>query len=145
MTNYTLLDILIIAAAAHRLTRLINEDTFPPVARIREWVLVRWPSDDTRFDDDQATPDPDTSNTGVSVTGIPLIHITTRTEAGSLDTGWWPTRSHWFGELVTCSWCTGVWVSGIVVAGWELAPWSRWLWLVLAVATVVGLMRERVG
>src|SRR3990172_1052891 len=42
-------ELLVDALAVYRLTRLITLDGFPPIRRAREWVLRRWPSEDTEL------------------------------------------------------------------------------------------------
>jgi hypothetical protein len=58
--------------------------------------------------------------------------------------GWLAVEPHWIGKLVSCPWCVGLWVSGVVVAGWVWVPVSLWLWLVLAMSGVVGVVSELV-
>jgi len=141
MNNLSWLEILVIVLATHRVTRLVVDDTFPPIAKLRDAILSRWPADDTMFVESEVVPvEVDDTHGYTTTSGVPLIHISTNT-----TTGFWPVTGHWLGDLVSCGWCVSVWAGGIVVGAWQLAGWSRWVWLVLAASTVTGLIRERVA
>lgn len=43
------------------------------------------------------------------------------------------------GDLWTCRWCIGFWIAAAVTAGWVLGPeWLRWVLVVFSVAGVAG-------
>ena len=47
-------------------------------------------------------------------------------------------------DFVTCPWCVGFWISlGVIVA--SLTAWHlvKYLWIVLALSAIVGLIAER--
>jgi hypothetical protein len=47
-------------------------------------------------------------------------------------------------DFATCPWCIGMWISGGVV-GVSLTLWhqAQYLWAVLAISAIVGLISER--
>ena len=56
-----------------------------------------------------------------------------------LDRGWGRTL-----DFLICPWCLGMWLSAGVVAS-SLLWWNqvRYLWIVLALSAIVGLIAER--
>jgi hypothetical protein len=50
----------------------------------------------------------------------------------------------WLGDLLTCTWCTGVWVSAAAWAAWVWgADWVRDIEMVAAIAGVQGYLSSR--
>ena len=116
------------ALAATRWTTLLTRDSFGPIRRIREWVLFRWPDDDTEFGLEYVIPgDPD-----------PMVGELTnpnRTPVRLHDDGWWrPVESTPVGTLVSCARCMSVWagsaalvvlaVASDVIAAAVFAPFA---------------------
>lgn len=126
--------LLLAAFAVHRITRLIVADSFPPVRKLRERLLSRWPSEDTVFTDEWVTH---TTGEPETLGGAEVLFV---------DGAGWVARSpHWLGELVTCVWCASFWIASLAaVALWlsgavEL-PIIGWLALPFAYSTVAGLI-----
>lgn len=89
------------ALAVARLARLVTTDNFPPIEKLREAVLDRYPTVNWR---------------GQEIEG------------------------HWFGELITCPWCSSVWIGAGVVAARAIAPrWWDPVAKLLAFSEVAGL------
>ena len=140
----TLFELAILTLAAWRLTRLAILDDFPPVQWVKQRLLARWPAPDTTYPDTgQVVPDGEFPSDGVIVQGrkwVRQVAVTWDDEVGE----WLAVDPHWVGRLITCPWCLGFWVTAGVVAGWVLVPWSMWLWLVLAMAALVGIVAQLV-
>lgn len=132
----TLTTFIILALATYRLTRLVTTDTFPPILRAREWLLRRWPSEDTLFTLAEVKK---LDRSGVTYyehweTGIGLF------KDGDL---YKPSAPHWFGELISCNYCASVWVGFGVLALYSLWPGFVWVATALALAGVGGLVASR--
>lgn len=119
MDPFTLLvDVL----ATYRLTRLVTEDTFPPVKKARDWLLLRWPSPTESFDEafeSEVGP--------VNAKGRPVLRE---------DDEWWAVHPHWFGELITCPYCASVWIAAGVLA--LRFTWDWWTYPALLLALAAG-------
>lgn len=130
--------LLIVTVAAWWITRLVVVADFPPTVWLRETVWSRWPADDTLYPDDGVViPDPDLPAEGI-VNGRVAVDWDDDLQL------WRPVRPRGFGNLVACPWCTAPYVTAVVVAVWMVWPLSLWLWLVLAMSGVVGLIATRV-
>lgn len=115
--------LLVAALAVTRLTRLVTRDEFPPVQAARDWLLARWPAEDTAF----ASPQ------DARVPTVPVGDV------------WVPESPHWFGDLITCPWCAGFWIASLVTVGlWAtgalVLAWPVWLLLPWAFSQVAGLL-----
>lgn len=74
--------------AAYRITWLIVKDSFPPIARVRDWIITK------EFDANK--------------------FYVTRDADGDMvrdGKGLW----HWLKTLIICTWCVSVWASAFVV------------------------------
>jgi len=114
------------ALAVHRLTRLVTQDTFPPIKAARDAITELFPAEGTMIYDHDEQWDiigldyPDRvpvagdrvaveSKLGLRVEGVAMS--TPEGLAAVI------TRPHPIGELVTCTWCASVWVGfGAVLA-----------------------------
>lgn len=101
------LTILLIFLATFRVTRLVIEDTFPPVGVPREWIVNWW------------DPDSEWAHRYETRTGHPA-----RAHWGALG------RSLRY--LFSCPWCMSVWVgAGVVYAFTRFVevpqPWAVWI------------------
>lgn len=112
------LDLVIDAVAAYRITRLVTSDTFGD--RLRD-AVIRWAYDD------------------------PTAEMV---EQGVADRRGWQDYAHAdddppkVAELVTCPWCAGVWVGFGVVAARRLAPG---LWGPVARALAVSAVAAQIA
>lgn len=99
----------VLALAIYSITRLITEDSFPPIERARTWFFDKFPHDGFST---KIRPNPKRAK--FIVTGD-HYHVTV---------------GHWLGELVSCLWCAGWWVSVAVCTAF-------WFWPVATVAVCV--------
>lgn len=119
----------ILALAVYRLTRLVTTDTFPPIQALRDWVLSRWPTDDTDFTEEAVHA----TETGWETSG--------GAEVFYLDGTFRPTRPSRWAELVTCAWCAGFWIAVCVTAAWYWWPAvTEWVALPFAFSAAAGLL-----
>lgn len=79
---------IIFALAVYSITRLITEDTFPPIEKARNWFFDRFPYDG------YVTRNRPKRGTWVSVGQNYHVNI-----------------GHWAGELISCPWCAGWWIA----------------------------------
>lgn len=119
----TLLFILILTVAGHRVTRLVTRDKIPLIALPRKKFVTRWAG----YDD----APPEMYNISISGKKTNLF-----------------MRS--LVELWECDWCVGVWVSAIltsVSSRFIVLPWDNqwWAWVLvgLTVASGIGLIAEQ--
>lgn len=127
------LALVVAVLAAWRVTRLITTDGFPPVKAVRDWLLRRWPSEDSEYPDHE-----------VEVDGDGVARLRTGLAVVDVDGHWLAVRAHWLGDLITCPWCAGMWVSLAVVA---FTPGVVWplpgLLVALGCSAVVGWIIDR--
>lgn len=128
--------------AIWRLTRLVTRDDFPPVKAARDWILRRWPSDDAEFPDAEVIRDgsPDDAEFGAA-TGT----LATGVEVEWTGVSWQAVHGHWFGKLISCSWCASVWISAAVVAlRFNVGNLWQWPAVILALAGAAALIASKV-
>lgn len=129
-----MIDFLVAALAAIRITRLLQIDDFAPIEQLRRFVLSRWPGKQTEFYDSEVTGD-DTFGyrLNVSKRDAFLDHYETVTGADGNEVQlakFVAVESHPLGELWECPRCLGYWISLFVVLGWLVGPRSWW-WAVM--------------
>lgn len=125
----TPLDLLIDGLAVFRLSRLVTTDGFPPILRIRRWVLEHWPSSETVFLDSevvQGASGPQTRR------GLPVVK----------GPDGWLAAPHWLGELVECVWCASMYIAAGVVVLRVWWDWWEWPALILAFSAAAGLLHR---
>lgn len=124
MTDVSVFDVVVLVLGAWRITRLVVRDSFPPVARIRDWIIERHPTDDTAFLGSHVT-DPHAFAT-TTIHGTSVVDTT-----GDPDQPvWFPTRDTVIGGLISCVWCIGFWIATATVIVYAWWPW----WTVAALA-----------
>ena len=102
---------MLIFLATFRVTRLIIEDTFPPLGVPREWIMNWWdPDDKWMFDHKAARPH-------------------------------WGALGRSLRYLFSCPWCMSVWAGGPIVYVFTRftevpLPWAVWI----AASGVTGLL-----
>lgn len=125
------LALLINALAVFRISRLVATDDFPLIKSAREWLLRRWPSDDTEF----FASEVETVDGGYEVRN-------TKTSVVPYEDRYIPVYPHWLGVLVSCIWCNSWWValSVILIDYW----WAGWRWIALgfAYSAIAGLLHR---
>lgn len=116
----TWLLLLVMSLATYRLTKLVVEDTFPPVLWLRDRLVGGWRPltmkeqeqrvSDARAWEDEAKPWP------------------TRwvvQEIDGVENRWvqrWKRSPFWLAELISCPWCASGWIAAGVTAGtWAVA------------------------
>lgn len=119
------LDVLILAFAVARIARFITTDSLFNTPR--EWLLTRWPADDTVFGDSEVTD-------GKLSSGVEVFK--------DLD-GWFATYPNKWSEVITCSWCASVWVAIVVWAVYLVYPVTVTVLAPLALAQFAGLLLDR--
>jgi hypothetical protein len=101
----------LIFLAVHRITRLIIEDTFPPIGVPRDRVVNWWdPDDDWSYKHPNARPH-------------------------------WGAVGRSLAYLFRCPWCMSMWVGGALIYGltfWTSVPLPVLVWL--GASTVTGLL-----
>ncbi len=98
------MNLIVLALAAARLARLITTDDL--LDKPREWVLRRWPSEDTLFGDSEV-------NEGRLSTGVEVFRE---------DDGWYAWVPSRWGDLVTCVWCVSFWIGVLVWTAYQFYP-----------------------
>lgn len=125
----------ILSLATYRLTRLVTTDDFPPVLKAREWILNRWPSDDTEW-----------RESAIEEVKVEIVELPRHPDipASRWERTWIPMEPHWLGKLITCAWCASMWIGGLVVALHFLVPAFWYLSYVLAFSAVTGWITSKV-
>lgn len=88
-----------------RLSRLIAEDTFPPILKLREAILRRWPNEDTEFGDSEVT------STAQNTLGFYVGELKNGTEVFKSGNSWRAVTPYAWSELITCRWCNSLWLA----------------------------------
>lgn len=129
--------------AVYRLTRLFAADTFPPIAKARDYLQNLYPQEGDRVDEDLVLDDDDLESDvrrefeGRGVLGERVVVPVT----GSPETGWVADESSAVGELLSCRWCISMYVAAGALAFRRFAPRTwRALASVLAGSAVAGLL-----
>jgi hypothetical protein len=118
------LEVVILALAVARLTRLVTTDTFPPIRKAREWVLLRWPDADTSFGDSEV------------IDG----HLASGRSVYRFDGAWYATDPYAWSELLTCVWCASVWIGVIVWVAYLLYPVTAMIAAPFALSQMAGIL-----
>jgi hypothetical protein len=146
---------LIVVFGAYRLTRLAGWDDWPPVVRIRAWVIgERWVSDDPILNDlleamRKPVDDPgrpvealtsEFSSESKFVASRPVPGKPPSSEVEAVRPAYdRPTLAH----LIHCPFCLGFWVSLAVYGFWLLdARWALYTLFPWALSGLVGLISK---
>lgn len=135
MIEPSVFDIVVVVLGAWRITRLVVRDAFPPIARIRDWIIERHPTDDTAFLGSHVT-DPDMTAT-FTIHGTPVL-------MGDDEHGmpiWFPIRDTVIGGLISCVWCIGFWIATATVAAYAWTPsWTVITLTPFALSAAIGFV-----
>ena len=115
MISFDAVELIVLALATFRISRLVVEDTIFDVPRA--WLLSRWPGDDTEFARSVARVD-EQGRLFVDGTTTELVAV----EADLLVAA----NPRWFGRWLECIWCVSVWVAAAVVVvayNWDSFEW----------------------
>lgn len=113
----TWLLLLVMSLATYRGTKLVVEDTFPPVLWLRD-RLVGGYRDPTRAERYHKNFPTDAEH-GAHRTVPGLKGLWTRDEDGEIQVFIAHSKRspHWLAELLSCPWCASGWVALVVTAG----------------------------
>lgn len=129
------LAVLMLCFVVYRLTRFVTKDSFPIIAKPREWIQTRWdPFDDENWDHWYARTKEERDLLAAALKqrkGIPRPNIVRKSIA----------------YLVTCPWCVSIYIGA--GAGWFFVwalgatwPWGVMLWLTSSAVTGILAQRE---
>ncbi len=129
------MNLVILALAVARLTRLVTQDTI--TQGIRECLLTRWPDPSTDFGDSEVTEMTTDSlgyRTGTLSSGRELFRT---------SEGWWAVDPFKWSELLTCDWCLSIWIGIGAAAAYYYAPEiTFWVSLPLALSFVAAWLND---
>jgi hypothetical protein len=97
----TFLHLVILILGTFSYTRLVTADKFPLSIWIRDKVFSKYP------------PVGHTSKDRCQSKGIDSMKV---------SQGWYTTKGHWLGELISCGWCLSFWVGLFVSIGYVVIP-----------------------
>lgn len=121
--SITALHAVILVLGAVSITRLIVSDTFPPVAKLRQRFLSRFPFAGY-----------------VSNKPFPAKYQQMMTSNRSYVA----QQDSWLGALIHCPYCIGFWVSLAVVVAWAAWPTvALWGCFVMGTRWLVGALNNR--
>ena len=127
------LDLVIVALAASRLTRLVVSDTI--TEPLRNFVWRRFPGHLTTWGDSEV------KQNGTDTFGRPA-GVVRHFDVFKVDTLWFAVRPRFVGSVIECHWCTGLWVGvGVFAAFWFYPVIVPYL-AALAVAEVIGKLND---
>ena len=97
------------ALTTYRLTRLLVEDTFPPVLWLRDRLVGGWrPLTEKELAASATAP---WRNQAAENDGVMERYVAR-----------WPWVPHWLADLLSCPFCASGWIGGGVVAATWFAP-----------------------
>jgi hypothetical protein len=129
------MNLVILALAVARLTRLVTQDSL--TQRIREWVLIRWPDASTEFGDSEVT------ELATDSLGYRTGTLTTGREVFRTTEAWYAVDPFKWSELLTCDWCLSIWIGvGAAAAHYYYPEITFWVSLPLALSFVAAWLNE---
>lgn len=129
----------VLALAVARLTRLVVQDTFPPVLWLRDRLAgeYRQPTRAERWHPNYPVGEL-RENTSRAVPG--LRGLWSLDKDGQIQV-WippWQHAPHWLAELITCPWCASGWITGGLTAITDITVGLPVPWLTGLAAWGVG-------
>jgi hypothetical protein len=106
--------LLVMSLATYRLTRLVVEDTFPPVLWLRDRLVGGWRPLTLRESETGRLP---VLVEGQSVTVAGLGGLTMVDGEVQRYARRWKRSPFWLAELLSCPWCASGWIAAGVTAG----------------------------
>jgi hypothetical protein len=110
----TWLLLIVMSLATYRLTRLVVEDTFPPVLWLRDRLVGGWRPLTLRESEASRLP---VMEDGQSATIARLGAVTMVDGQVNRYAERWKRSPFWLAELLSCPWCASGWVALAVTAG----------------------------
>jgi hypothetical protein len=115
----TWLLLLVMALATYRGTKLVVEDTFPPVLWLRDRLVGGWRPLTLKESETNRLP---VLDEGQSATVAGLGGLTMTDGIVHRYVHRWRRSPFWLAELISCPWCASGWVAAGVTAGtWAVA------------------------
>jgi hypothetical protein len=128
-------NLVILALAVARLTRLVTQDTL--TQGIREWALTRWPNASTEFGDSEVT------GHGTDSLGYRTGTLTTGREVFRTSEAWYAVDPWKWSGLLTCDWCLSIWFGiGAAAAYYYYPEVTFWVSLPLALSFVAAWLND---
>jgi hypothetical protein len=128
-------NLVILALAVARLTRLVTQDSI--TQGIREWLLTRWPDDSTEFGDSEVT------ELATDSLGYRTGTLKTGREVFRTSEAWYAVEPFKWSELLTCDWCLSIWIGlGAAVAYYYSPEVTFWVSLPLALSFVAAWLND---
>lgn len=110
------LQLIVLTLCVARLCRLVIDDDFPPVQRMRERLLTRWPTSETAFGDSEV------QSQSTDTLGYRIGLLRNGAEVFSTGEDWYATKTYRLTELLTCPWCLSFWVALALLTAWWFYP-----------------------
>lgn len=108
--------LIVMALATYRGTRLVVEDTFPPVLWVRDRLAGGWRPLTLKEQEQEQYPLP-VLEEGQSATMARLGGVTVIDGEMNRYVQRWKRSPYWLADLVSCPWCASGWVAAGVTAG----------------------------
>ncbi len=127
--------LVVMSLATYRGTKLVVEDTFPPVLWLRDRLVGGWRPLTLKESETSRLPELEEgqSATVAGLGGLTVVDGTMHRYAQR-----WKRSPFWLAELISCPWCCSGWVSLAVTAG-------TWAVVGLPVPVLVWLATWAVG
>lgn len=108
--------LIVMALATYRLTKLVVEDTFPPVLWLRDRLVGGWREPTMKEQHHELYPQGEVEEGAFrSVPGLGMFTLVD----GELQIYGrrWKRSPFWLAELISCPWCASGWVALAVTGG----------------------------
>ena len=130
------LDLLILALAISRVTRLVVHDTITEPLRNRIWR--RFPGSDTQFGDSEVEVN------GTDTFGRKVGYLkSSKNDVVWVSGAWYAVSPKFLGNVISCHWCSGLWLAIGGWAAWWFYPDIVFYLIPFALAEVLGLLNDR--
>jgi hypothetical protein len=123
--------LVLMSLAVYRLTKLVVEDTFPPVLWVRDRLVGGWREPTMKEQHHEAFPTGEVEEDSLkNVPGLGMFRLVD----GELliYARRWRRSPFWLAELISCPWCASGWVAlGVTAGTWAVVglPVPLLVWL----------------
>lgn len=108
--------LLVMSLAVYRLTRLVVEDTFPPVLWLRDRLVGGWREPTLKEQHHESFPTGEVDDGELrAVPGLGMFSLVDGVLL--IFARRWSWSPFWLAELISCPWCASGWVAAGVTAG----------------------------